>query len=73
MDEYSPRTAMPTVLVLKPGLWAPITGRSTPPMRPSKTVPHLSTRKLYAMSFQPLDLMWYVRMARTNAAESAQE
>ena len=30
-----PRTAIPMLLVLKPRVWAPMTGLATPPARPS--------------------------------------
>ena len=38
-SEPLPITAMPTLPVLKPWVCAPMTGRSMPPARPSKTRP----------------------------------
>ena len=46
VDWKFPMTATPTAPELNPPAWAPITARSTPPWRPSKTWPYLSTRKL---------------------------
>ena len=43
-------SATPNVPVLKPVASAPMTPWSIPPYRPSKIVPYLSIRKLYAMS-----------------------
>ena len=43
---YVPIIEMPTVPVLNPPAWAPITARETPPARPSHAVPNLSTRTL---------------------------
>ena len=41
-----PMIEIPVEMLLKPCACAPITGRSTPPARPSKIVPKRSTRKL---------------------------
>jgi hypothetical protein len=42
----SPISETPKELVLYPPVCAPSTGTCTPPYRPSKTRPYLSTRKL---------------------------
>ncbi len=41
-----PIVATPVDSVLKPPAWAPITGSSMPPWRPSNTCPYLSTSML---------------------------
>jgi hypothetical protein len=43
---YVPIIATPTVPLLKPPAWAPITARDSPPARPSQAVPKRSTRTL---------------------------
>ena len=50
------------VPVLNPWSWAPTAIRpaadASDPERPSKARPHLSTRKLYPMSPQPMVTAW---------------
>src|SRR5438874_12943960 len=46
----SPRTATPVDPVLNPNTWAPTTGRSIPPPRPSHRPPKRSTRQLEPLS-----------------------
>ena len=45
-DWKFPISETPTVPLLKPSAWAPITLRSIPPARPSYTVPYRSIKKL---------------------------
>ena len=54
----SPSVEAPKVWLLKPPAWAPTTGLSMPPYRPSQIRPNLSMRKLYPMSPHPRPSVW---------------